>query len=205
MAKYLTKEEERIILLKRIFPASYHGSENNILFEKCKAMGSSYCSSFNENGYNDKYMGFDSDKVYAEIGKLITDGGLLKIFEEHKEILHNYYNFYGKYYTYEGKENKLSIGSKWEIVGKETEKIINKYGSNAKAILRAVYEVNHIERETYKNYWLVKTSSANNGFQGKGWMTILSQFQLVRIIGNDVRSIEIPEEMIPLVEEILEG
>jgi len=71
-------------------------------------------------------------------------------------------------------------------------------------ILRAVYEVNHIERVTYKNYWLVKTSSANNGFQGKGWMTILSQFQLVRIIGNDVRDIKIPEEMIPLVEEILE-
>lgn len=68
MPTYLTKEEERILLLKRVFQPSFPGHRDMFaLFEEGKRLGSQYCLGFNEDGYDQQYQGFESNRVTEEV------------------------------------------------------------------------------------------------------------------------------------------
>ncbi len=114
-------------------------------------------------------------------------------------------NFYGKYFTFDGKTKELIIGSKWNSIKNDVYSRLSKYGNDGYIVLEAIYEANFYNVGKYKNYFPVLTLAKDKGFNGKGWREILSELQLARLIyPNGFRNLYINDEMRPLIEEILE-
>jgi hypothetical protein len=74
LTSYNSRETERKLLMDELFydPGPGRSLNENPLFSICRELGSDYCMSFNENGYTDKYEGFDSKKVRTEVLARLT-------------------------------------------------------------------------------------------------------------------------------------
>ena len=86
MVAYLTKVEERMILLTNFYVSpdpTYDG--NSFLLKECKKLGSEYCRRFNDNGFNEKYNGLDPKVIISEIAKLSDEPGFISVFRDHNE------------------------------------------------------------------------------------------------------------------------
>lgn len=205
----MDREEEIYILLERIFPHPYSGSnsDGNLLFHLCKELGSSYCQKFDDRGYDEEYNSFDSDKVIREVAKYISDDQLKSLFKDNKEKLSSYYNFFGSRYTYKSKTKELSMESEQENIRRTLHELMVQYSDNGKAILSAIYELNFERNFRYRNYWEVIALAIRKGYKsgikGKSYHSIFSDLILAGIIESDRRSLRIYEELAPLVKEEL--
>ena len=203
MPNYLTKEEEKLLLLEKVVPTSYAGAalQDNILYRKCKNLGISYCAKFNDLGYDDTYQGFDSNLVTRLVSDSILDTSLISFFDEYNDKLYDK-DFYGRYYTFHNGPKKLLLTSVWQSIRNEYKTRLVHYGSTLTSVTEAIYEINYVKGIKYKNYYDVVTLAKNKS-SGKSWRTILSELKLIGIIEPNLRNIEIPEERRPLVEELL--
>lgn len=203
MIEYLSKEKEKRLLIGRIFPTPYAGSDESTLtlFKVCKDLGSSLCSQFDERGYTKEYVPFNKESVLDEVSKLIADNKLSEVALKNKDILSGYFSFRGKYYTYEPDSKSLTLGSSWDKIRKQVIGLINSMTECVKCVLEAVVEVS--KANIYDSYWPIFTLSKEKGL-GKGWWKVLSKLQLGKVIGEDYRHMNIQFEVIPLIEEILE-
>lgn len=201
---YNSRETERKLLLDELFYDSYPGRSlnENQLFSIGRELGSDYCMGFNENGYTDKYEGFDPKKVRSEVLERLTDEKLVYYAEKYSNKLRIFRNFYGQFYTFRLKEGKLVLSSQWNVIEKKLTDFLVRYGTNGRVVLEAIYEVNFEHNLTSKNYYPVLTLAKNKGL-GRGWRYILSELQLMEIMGNDSRHIAIYAEMRSLIEKIL--
>lgn len=205
----MDREEELYILLNRIFPHPYAGSssDGNSLFDVCKKLGSSYCMKFNDNGYDEKYARYESDKVIREVAIHISDEQLRDLFRNNKERLSSYYNFLGSRYTYWFKTKELSMESEQENIRKQLHELIEQYSDNGKAILGAIYELNFERNMAFRNYLEVIALALKKGYKrgikGKGYPSIFSDLILIGIIDHDRKDLRIFEELAPLVKEEL--
>ncbi len=204
MVSYLTKEEERKILVKRIFPSPYAGSDSPTLalFKISKELGSQYCLQFDDRGYTKEYQPFDQDRIYEEAYRLLTDDLLLKYSKQYTSVLSAYYDFKGKFFTYDSKTRVLTTTSKWDEIRKYIESLINTSNECVKCVLSAIVEVSRAN--IYDSYWPIMMLAKEKGL-GKGWWKIITKLQLGGIINDDNRHLNLQEELIPLVEEILQG
>ncbi len=203
MPKYNTKETEREMLLESLFYDPYPGKnlKENPLFLICRELGSPYCLGYEENGYTKDFKGFDGKEVRKEVNRLLTDDHRLIVYAE-KYANKVYDSFFGQFYTFNKKSQKLSLASQWDEFEKKLNAFLTTYGSAAKAVLEAIYEVNFVHDLGYKNYYPVMTLSKKKGL-GKGWRTMLSELQLMGLIDTDTRHIAFPIEMRPLIEKVL--
>jgi len=55
----------------------------------------------------------------------------------------------------------------------------------------------------WHNYWFIHTLVKKYGL-GKGWLRILSELERIRVVRWHKGDISIPEELIPLVENVLQ-
>ena len=202
MVEYLTREEERRILIKRIFPTPYVGSDNPslALFKISKELGSPYCLQFDDSGYTKEYQPFDQNRIYEEAYRLLTDELLLKYSKQHASVLSAYYDFRGKFFTYDSKTRVLTTTSKWDEIRKYIESLINNSNECVKCELSAIVEVSRAN--IYDSYWPIMMLAKEKGL-GKGWWKIITKLQLGGIINDDNRHLNLQEELMPLVEEIL--
>ena len=206
MVAYLTKVEERMILLTNFYVSPDPTYDGNIfLLKECKKLGSEYCRKFNDNGFDEKYNRLDPKVVISEIAKLSDEPGFISIFRDHKENTNFYRDFFGKYYTVSFREKSLINNSAWNNKRKDIQNLLTKYPRDAKLVISAIHEINRNIGGKYKNYYMVRTEAINKGFSGKNWIKIRSELQLIGVIpSGDYKSLYIYEELIPLVEEILE-
>jgi hypothetical protein len=203
MPKYSTKEIERKQLLEQLFSDPHPGQslKENPLFFICRDLGSSYCLGYEENGYTKESKGFDGEKVRREVSRLLTDDHRLVTYVE--KYANNVYNsFFGQFYTFDKKTRKFELDSKWPEFEKKLDAFLARYGSDAKAVLDAIYEVNFVNELKWKNYYPIMALAKNKGLD-KGWRTMLSELQLMELIDTDTRHINLPIEMRPLIEKVL--
>lgn len=203
MARYNSKDEERIMLLEHVFFDPYPGKslKENPLFQICRDLRSTYCLGFNENGYTDDFKGFDPKKVRDEVNQLISDTQLKSFIERLADK--TYKSFYGQFYNFDSKALKFTLSSRWEEFERNLSDYLRGGDPGAKAVLEAIYEVNFVHGMTYKNYYPVMTLAKKKGL-GKGWRTYLSELQLMGLIDTDTRHIALPMETRPLIEKVLE-
>ena len=199
---YLSKKDEMILLIRRIFPTPYSGSAGSglALFKICRELGSLYCNQFDENGYTKEYATFDSENIVNEVARLLTDELLFSYSRKYKDSLSGYTDFFGRFYTYEGHSRELTIGSKWEEIRDYLTSLISSTPECVKCVLKAFVEVS--KSGIYDSYWPIFTLSKEYGL-GKGWWKILSKLQLKKVIGEDYRHMNIQEELLPLIAEIV--
>lgn len=199
-----SRETERKLLLDALFWDSYPGRSlnENQLFSIGRALGSDYCMSFNENGYTDKFEGFDPKKVRSEVYERLTEEKLVQYVRKYSDKLRIFRDFYGQFYTFRMKDRQLILSSRWKEIEKKLTDFLRRYGTNGRAVLEAIYEVNFEHGLAFKNYYPVLTLAKNKGL-GKGWRDILSELQLMDIVGSDSRHIAISAEMKPLIEKVL--
>ncbi|AKA47886.1 hypothetical protein IX51_00940 [uncultured archaeon] len=208
MSRHNSKEEERFLLLSKICPQSYSGRtlEENLLFKLCRELKSDYCLGFNDNGYDDKYKGFDSDKVTKEVARLISDQKLNDWLSQNKEMLNDFYDFNGEYYTFNGKNKEFTQSSNWDMFRDRIKEFLEKFGNQGGSVLNAILELNE-EGRRYRNYYENQTLAGRKGFKqgvkGQGYNTLLSELELSKIIDFDKRDLRIPEELMPLVQDVL--
>ena len=205
MVEYLSREEERKILLSNfyIFSAPKYGGDL-FLFHECQRLGSQYCKKFNDKVYDSEYKELDFDRVIFEIITRADENRFLSYFNLHKENIKCYRNFYGKYYTLICKQKVLKNYSIWDTKKEEIEHILSKYPGDAIKLISAIYYVNAEKGITYKNYYIVKAQAQNMGFSGKNWFKILSELQLADIMDSGAyKDIHIYKEILPLVGEIV--
>ena len=202
MVNYLTKEQERFLLLKKVFRNPYPGDVSSLaLFKLGRELKLEYCGSFKDNGYDERYAGFETDKVIREVADNIGDQRFIKLFEDDKGELSEYASFYGKYHTYDSRTKTLALSSSWTEIKNEISSVLIRYPSNGKIVLDAIYEVNFKKNKIWKNYYEVMTMAKNKGLTSN-WQNIISEYILIGII-DDRKNIRITEEMRPLVEEVL--
>ena len=205
MVSYLTRDEERKILLTNFY-VDLDPTNAGVcsLLQVCKKIGSDYCRRFNDNGFDEKFNRFDPKVVISEIAKLSDEHEFISIFRDHKENTNFFRNFFGKYYTVSFREKSLSSNSVWDNKRKDIEKLLARYPGDAKLVISAIHDINAKNGVTFKNYYMVRTEAINRGYSGKNWIKILSELQLAEIIpSGDYKSLYIYEELMPLVEEIL--
>ena len=205
MVTYLSREEERRILLSDFYINSNPRVSGDLfLLHECQRLGSEYCNRFNDYGLDANYNALDHHKLITEVADKADEDTFLSYFNSHKENINCYRDFLGKYYTLVCREKTLRNSSMWYKKRLEVEKILSKYRGDAIKVLSAIYHVNVEKNVRFKNYYTVKTQAQNNGFSGKNWLKILSEFQLAGIIpSDDYKDLRIHEEMLPLVEEII--
>ena len=205
MIKYLSREEEREMLLSHFYRHSDpEGDGNLFLFHECQNLGSEYCKRFNDHGYDNEYNRIDTEKMFSEIASRADESQFLSYFNSHKENINCWRNFFGQYYTLICKENILKNSSLWPEKRKEIENILSKYPDDASKVISAIYYVNAEMGITFKNYYMVKAQAMNLGFSGKNWFKILSELQLIGAIpSGSYKHVEICREILPLVGEIL--
>jgi len=137
------KAIEKEILIELLFPTPYAGSQNTLLlFSLCRELGDEYCLSFNDLGYTSDYKPFDSKEVIKRSTQFLTDDRLLSYFENNKNQLNPWRDFYGKYYTYEKKIKRLRIGSEWDKIEKNLDEFHARKGKQLHAVLMAIWEAN---------------------------------------------------------------
>jgi len=202
MPEFLSKEEEKRMLVQRILPMPYAGSNGSglLLFEFCRNHGSTYCKQFDERGYTKEYAQFETDKVIEEAVKLLSDDLLLEFAKVNESALSAYSGFKGRHYSYDPRIKKLIIGSRWDEDRKYVETLISSMTECVKCVLEAVIEVS--KAGVYDSYWAIFTLAKEKGL-GKGWWKVLSKLQLGELIGEDYGHMNMKPELIPLIEEIL--
>lgn len=204
LVEYLSRDEEKRKLIRRIFPSPFSGSDQSglILFKICKELGSSYCSQFDDRGYTKEYVSFDQNRVYDGAARLLTDDLLQKYSKEYASELSSSHDFNGKFFNFDSKLKVLSVGSKWDEIRRYIESLIAGYEECVKCVLSAIAEVSRAD--IFDSYWAIMVLAKEKGL-GKGWWKIITKLQLGGIIGKDNRHLNLQEELIPLVEEILKG
>lgn len=206
------KEHERKLLIKRIFPTPLAGYEHTlVLFQICRELGDQYCLSFDEKGYTADYKSFDSEEVIEKAVKLLTDDRLLSYVERHETIISEYHDFRGKYYTYDHKTKSLKLKSEWEKIEAKLNEFFQEHGNNGKAVLRAIWEANVNLDKKWNNYYIIYALAKKYGLK-KGYRSILDNLRIFPHMHEPIRyiksnrgvDIQIPEELIPLVENVLQ-
>ena len=192
----ISREEERRILLKRVFPAEE-------LLKIGRQIGDSYCSQFDERGYDKEYKRFSEEEVVNRLSKLLSDQQILEFARKHKDNLYDYSDFKGKYYTYNSKSRELKLQSSWPELEAEVKRLIQKHGENARAFLRACYFVCVEVGKRWKNYYHIQSKAREFGMK-RGWMTMLVDFELASVIKRHRGDISIPEELIPFIRRFIE-
>ena len=204
MTREVSKEHERKLLLKILFPTPYAGYEHMLaLFEICRELGDPYCLNFDEKGYTTDYKPFDSEEVISRVAKLLIDDHLLYYFERYKNKLTGGRDFKGKYYTYDDKTKSLKIKSEWKKLEEMLDEFSKEYRKGGEAVLRAIWEANVKLNKKYDNYYIVKTLAEKYGL-GKGWFKILSSLEIIKVVYRHKGDIWISEELLPLVENVLQ-
>lgn len=204
MTREVTREHERKLLIKRLFPTPLAGYEHTlVLFQICRELGDQYCLSFDEKGYTADYKSFDSEEVIEKAVKLLTDDRLPNYVERHKKVTSEYHDFTGKYYTYDHKTKSLKLESEWEKIESELQGLFKEYGKGRKAVLRAIWEANVEHDKKWHNYWFIHTLAEKHGL-GKGWFKVLSELERIKVVRWHKGDISIPEELIPLVENVFQ-
>jgi hypothetical protein len=195
--------KKKILLLKKIFPTPYAGCEDTlVLFKIMRKLGDPYCLRFDERGYTPTFEKFESDEVIQRAASQVSDEDLLKYVEEFKEKLSDYYEFLGKYYTYIPQTKELTLESKWHELEIEAEKLFAKHGDSFVAVLEACLEANVKLGKRWDNWWIIYSIAKERGLD-KGWLVILADLERVKLIERHKGDVWIPEERIPLVENIL--
>ena len=211
MTREVIKEHERKLLIKRIFPAPLAGYGHTlVLFQICRKLGDQYCLSFNEKGYTADYKPFDSEKIIDRAVKLLTDDRLPSYVERYKDKLAPS-DFRGKYYTYDHKTKSLKLESEWEKIEARLNEFFKEFGGSGKAVLHAIWEANVNLNKKYSNYYIVYALAKKYGLK-KGYRSILDNLRIFPRMLEPIRyiksnrgvDIQIPEELIPLVENVLE-
>lgn len=201
----VNKEHERKLLIKRIFPTPYAGYEHMLpLFQICRDMKDLYCLNFNENGYTADYKSFKSEEVISRAAKLLTDDRLLYYVERYKDKLSAWSDFKGKYYTYEPKTRSLKLESEWEKLKTMLDEFFENYSKDGKAVLSAIWEANVKRDKKRDNWFIIKTLAEDKYGLKKHWLKIISRFEIIGIIERHKGDIWIPEELIPLVGNVLQ-
>jgi hypothetical protein len=197
------KLEEKILLLKKIFPTPYAGFEDTlVLFKIMRKLGDPYCLGFDERGYTPTYEKFEPDEVIKRAASQISDEDLLKYAKEFKEKLSEYAEFLGKYYTYIPQTKELTLESKWHELETEAEKLFAKHGGSFVAVLEACWEANVKLGKRWDNWWIIYSIAKERGLD-KGWLVILADLERAKLIERHKGDVWIPEERIPLIENIL--
>jgi len=213
MTQEVVKEHERKLLLKRIFPAPLAGYEHTlVLFRICRELGDQYCLSFNETGYTADYKPFNSEEVIDRAVKLLTDEHLLHFVERHKDVISEYHDFRGKFYTYDHKTKNLRLESEWEKIEARLNEFFKEFDESGKAVLRAIWEVNVNLNKKYSNYYIVYELAKKYGLT-KGYRSILDSLRIFPRMLEPIQynksnrgvDIQIPEELIPLIEDVIEN
>lgn len=209
MGKHNSKEEELALLLSKVCPHSYPGRplEENLLFEMCRTLKSNYCLGYNDTGYDEKYDGFESERVIRELATLISSQQIADFLYRNKEKLNEYCDFNGEFYTFYGREKRFSLNSRWNEIRKLIDEFLTKFEDSGKAVLSAILDLNKQGR-LFKNYYEALALATRKGFKkgvnGRGFITLLSELQLSRIIDHDLRNLKVPEELMPLVADVLD-
>jgi hypothetical protein len=190
------KEDERHILLKKIFPSEK-------LLETGKQLGDSYCLRFDERGYDKEYKRFDEGEVINRLSKLLSDQQTLEFSSKYRDSLSTYWDFRGNYYTYDPKKRELKLESSWPELRREMERLLEKHGENARAFLRACYRICVELDKKWKNYYHIQSKAREFGMK-KGWLTMLADFELGGIVTRHKGDIEVPEERVPLLRSLIE-
>jgi hypothetical protein len=176
-------------------------------------LGDQYCLSFDEKGYTADYKSFDSEEVIDRVVKLLTDDRLLSYVERHKTIISEYHDFRGKYYTYDHKTKSLTLESVWEKIEARLNEFFEEFGKDGVAVLRAIWEANvNLDKDCkWNNYYIVYTLAKKYGLK-KGYRSILDNLRIFPRMLEPIRyiksnrgvDIQIPEELIPFVENVLQ-
>jgi len=212
MAREVIKEHERKLLIKRLFPTPLAGYEHTlVLFQTCRELGDQYCLSFDEKGYTADYKPFDSEEVIEKAVKLLTDDRLPSYVEKYKDKLQRS-DFRGKYYTYDQKTKSLKLKSEWEKIEAKLNEFFQEHGNNGKAVLRAIWEANVNLDKKWNNYYIIYALAKKYGLK-KGYRSILDNLRIFPRMHEPIRyiksnrgvDIQIPDELIPLIENVLQG
>lgn len=189
------KEEERRILFKRIFPPEK-------LLEIGKQVGDPYCAKFDERGYDKDYRHFNEEEVITRLSKALSDQQVLEFSLKYRDDLSSYRDFRGNYYTYEPKKKELKLESSWPELRREIERLIQKHGENARALLKACYHICVEVGKRWKNYYHIQSRAREFGMK-KGWLIMLADFELAGVISRHKGDINIPEERAPLFRDFI--
>jgi hypothetical protein len=185
------KENERRLLLKRIFPAEK-------LLEIGKRLGDSYCIQFDERGYDKSYMCFSEEEVIMRLSRMLSDEQILDFSVKYKDSLSPFWDFQGNYYTYDSKKREVKMESSWPKIQKEIERLIQKHGENARAFIKACYYICVELDRKWGNYYHIQSKAREFGMM-RGWLTMLADFELAGVITWDNGNINIPEEIAPFL------
>lgn len=204
MTREVVKEHERKLLIKRIFPTPFAGHEHTlVLFQTCRDLGDQYCLSFDEKGHTSDYKPFDSEEVIDRVVKLLTDDRLRSHVERDKTVISEYHDFRGKYYTYDHKTKSLKLESEWEELETMLDEFAIEYRKDGKAVLCAIREANVKLDKKSDNWFIIRKLAKKHGYK-KGWFEILASLEIIGIIQRHKGDLWVPEELIPLVENVLE-
>jgi len=205
MAKEVSKIRERKLLLERVFPTPYAGYEDSlVLFKIGREKGDPYCLRFDERGYTPDYKRFDSKQVIERVASIMSDSDLATYAKKYREKLSEFHEFKGKYYTYDPKTKELTFESRWDELKEAFKLFYNRHGRGIWAVLKACWEANVKYGKKWDNYHLVMYLAKDYGLR-KGWFRVLTDLSdRIGLINRHKGDLYIPEELLPLVENILE-
>jgi len=211
MTREVIKEHERKLLIKRLFPTPLAGYEHTlVLFKICRELGDQYCLTFDEKGYTADYKPFDSEEVIDRAVRLLTDDRLPSYVEKYKEKLARS-DFRGKYHSFDHKTKSLKLESVWEKIEARLNEFFEEFGKDGVAVLRAIWEANVNLDKKWNNYYIVYALAKKYGLR-KGYRSILDNLRIFPRMHEPIRyiksnrgvDIQIPDELIPLVEIVLQ-
>lgn len=146
-----------------------------------------------------EYMGWDENITIDEAAETLTSTDLINIWNRYGE--RKYLNFYGRFWII--KNGKIKQGNGWEIARNEIEKILNQEGIKAYAILKALLEIGKQEKENYLEF-IGKIQEISN--KSISWK-VMEKLEKANIVheyrSNRYHEHWIPEEIIPIVREVL--
>lgn len=180
---------ERKILLEKL---GY-----DIILKLGQGIGEPYCLQFNEQGYDAQYKRLDTSVAIPKIAERITDDQLVSLLSDKLPL---YRAFKGKFYTL--RDGKLRVGTEWPSIEEKLLKLVSKHQNNLIAVLGACYQVCVTMKKTYENYLHVEAVAKESG--AKNFRTVLTDLELSEVVHRDKGDIEIPAELIPLVQCFLQ-
>lgn len=195
------QQTERALLLRKVF-------DGRTILAIGRELQEPYCVQFNESGWDKDSKYYDEKIAAINVSKAITnDEHLLAFSVKYKDKLSPYWNFYGKFYTYNAAKKELKLEGSWQLFEQKLENLLSKHGMATYAVLKAFIELR-------KDYGAWNACDYNQlayrakEWAGNRWKQALTALEIDSVIekrGSGRRPGErsMPPELVPLVQQVL--
>ncbi len=149
----------------------------------------------------DNYWNLDHKQAATDIATVLDDEQLIKLVAEHPPKYVELGGFQGNFYTFNERKS-LELNSSWDIVRKNVNKSLKKWGNRSYAILKAL--LNKDGRSSY-----IELLNEIERVIGLDYIpsSLLSRFTVLKLVfktgSNKYPRWEIPTEVIPVLKEEL--